>query len=414
MTHLQKGAAILSALGLVSMFACTNASIEDVTKGSHVGDGGSAGTSDGGVEACVPQDAFVACTSEGEVCEGMTCTCGLWIPTDAVKAFTCAGQDGGTGGSAGASGTQVRQGRRFGRFVWLERKLGFRWDCGTSGTGGSAGASGTAGAAGSGGSGGSPECQFGTIEDCMTSCGSSGKRGCQVDQTWGPCIAPTEVCNGKDDNCDGQIDEGVCSGVCTPGQTGKCATSCGSIGTATCGSNGQWVSCEPPVETCGNGKDDDCDGIVDNGCTSQPPGMSTVTYKYWLPSQDGAANMLTIYDEADDANGDPLDRPSPFGKTLEDTSYAWGTAVDGPNYGCFTSLAGYEECTVHRPKTATAVRANVHVILPNGVAFWACASTNGVILGKFEVWVDGKLAPTTIEPWWYTANVSFCRVVYHP
>ncbi|GMV40779.1 MAG: hypothetical protein AMXMBFR64_24950 [Myxococcales bacterium] len=49
-----------------------------------------------------------------------------------------------------------------------------------------------------------------------------------------PCDAAAEVCNGKDDDCDGDVDEG-CPPPCTPGS-----------------------------EVC-NGKDDDCDGSTDEG-----------------------------------------------------------------------------------------------------------------------------------------------------
>jgi hypothetical protein len=96
---------------------------------------------------------------------------------------------------------------------------------------------------------------------CATECGE-GLRNCDGG-AWGPCdapepgpctdwgtcgtvescncpAAPPEACNGLDDDCDGQTDEGACG--CTPG-----------------------------VEAC-NGKDDDCDGVTDEenaiGCTT--------------------------------------------------------------------------------------------------------------------------------------------------
>ena len=78
-----------------------------------------------------------------------------------------------------------------------------------------------------------------------------------------PSIHPgaTEVCNGKDDDCNGQIDDGLPSqGPCSAG-VGACMRS----GQITC-SNGVW-QCnvepgEPNMEVC-NGLDDDCDGLVD-------------------------------------------------------------------------------------------------------------------------------------------------------
>jgi hypothetical protein len=71
-----------------------------------------------------------------------------------------------------------------------------------------------------------------------------------------------ESCNGRDDDCDGLIDEDF---DCPRFQLVPCTTSCGSEGQGPCTADCQLpVSCQPPVETC-NGLDDDCDGIADNG-----------------------------------------------------------------------------------------------------------------------------------------------------
>jgi hypothetical protein len=76
-----------------------------------------------------------------------------------------------------------------------------------------------------------------------------------------------ETCNGLDDNCDSFVDEGILPGVgmqCNTGLLGLCA-----IGLTTCqGANG--VACTASVapgqlpESC-NGQDDNCDGQVDEG-----------------------------------------------------------------------------------------------------------------------------------------------------
>ena len=93
-------------------------------------------------------------------------------------------------------------------------------------------------------------------------------------QTCTPKAPGKETCNSQDDDCDGQIDEdGVC-GVCKAGETRPCYTGAQATkgvgickaGTQAC-NNGSWEqNCKgeviPKVETC-NGKDDNCDGQVD-------------------------------------------------------------------------------------------------------------------------------------------------------
>ncbi len=80
------------------------------------------------------------------------------------------------------------------------------------------------------------------------------------------CAAPRpapEVCNGKDDDCDGQVDETFpeAGKPCKTGKPGDCA-----VGKYAC--DGGKLSCNPPAagkEDC-NGKDDDCDGLIDENC----------------------------------------------------------------------------------------------------------------------------------------------------
>ena len=106
--------------------------------------------------------------------------------------------------------------------------------------------------------------------DCNGNLGR-GRDGCEHPASCGPCgtTASTEVCgNGLDDDCDGVLEEG-CS--CTAGMA--CTTTCGSDGMLACAPGGG-ASCSPPAEMC-NGRDDDCDGLSDEGCCM--PGTSCRT-----------------------------------------------------------------------------------------------------------------------------------------
>lgn len=50
----------------------------------------------------------------------------------------------------------------------------------------------------------------GQVLPCTTTCGTDGTRICLSNCVWDPyCTPPQETCNGVDDNCNGQVDEGL-------------------------------------------------------------------------------------------------------------------------------------------------------------------------------------------------------------
>ena len=132
----------------------------------------------------------------------------------------------------------------------------------------------------------------GTVDencDCVDSqeqsCGSTdvgecvkGTKTC-LNGEWSSCsssIEPvTEICDSLDNDCDGTVDEG-CS--CTNGQEQICgSTDVGECakGVQTCITN-EWSDCigdvGPVDEICDDSLDNDCDGLVDEGCEDECEG----------------------------------------------------------------------------------------------------------------------------------------------
>ncbi|MFO0751172.1 MAG: MopE-related protein [Myxococcota bacterium] len=101
-----------------------------------------------------------------------------------------------------------------------------------------------------------------SIENPVGTC--FGTEVCAPESGWGGCTAGTpavETCNGKDDDCNGRVDESVTPPV-APCQVTNSAGTCSAAW--VCGGSDGWVcNAKTPVTDVCNGQDDDCDGKSD-------------------------------------------------------------------------------------------------------------------------------------------------------
>ncbi|MFZ4577548.1 MAG: MopE-related protein [Myxococcota bacterium] len=199
------------------------------------------------------------------------------------------------------------------------------------------------------------ECGIGAVL-----CGASGEPMCSSNPGGSDSKMAEEVCNGLDDDCDGQTDEHAfldgepigapCegTGVCGAGQV-----VCGKTGTAVCSTAPGAPGSPASAETC-NGLDDNCNGATDEGFSflglslgGECPGVGACGAGVVSCSKSGTATCSTGPDGPDSqaqpeaCNGidDDCD-----GQT--DEKLAWqGYALGGPCLGTGACGNGTVECS---------------------------------------------------------------------
>ncbi len=172
---------------------------------------------------------------------------------------------------------------------------------------------------------------FDVDADGYTTCGSDpANPGTPPDPTDADCndreaaINPgaTEICDGLDNDCDGTIDPGC---ACTNGDTQPCGSDIGACmaGTQYC-EDGMWGACEGGV-TAASGEqcdmvDEDCDGNIDEDATC-PPGEACTAdgcTPLTLPDPETPEPPGDDYvmDSGCACNAAPGSGPTPFGLGL--------------------------------------------------------------------------------------------------
>lgn len=125
------------------------------------------------------------------------------------------------------------------------------------------------------------QCRPGTTETCYDGLSDTvgvglchaGARTCTPEGMLGLCegqvLPQPDVCNGLDDDCDGQPDEELGQTICGVGACQRTVDNC---------TDGQPRECTPGApspEICGNGIDEDCDGQDLTCPINQPPTITS-------------------------------------------------------------------------------------------------------------------------------------------
>ncbi len=167
-----------------------------------------------------------------------------------------------------------------------------------------------------------------------------GKQTCQKGK-WSKCVGEVlpakEECNGRDDDCDGKVDNPEREGEsCKTKNKGEC-----SIGRQTCDKKLKKLVCKQLTaakdEIC-DGKDNNCDGVVDDGCPYIPEKISTLSgfphavalSNSWAAVSLRDAKKVAIFDiagKAPKATKEVSVAEAPYGiKVVSDVAY---TATSG-------------------------------------------------------------------------------------
>jgi hypothetical protein len=208
------------------------------------------------------------------------------------------------------------------------------------------------------------DCKEGSTRSCFSGDAATKGKGackegtqtCLPSGSWGACkgevIASTEVCDNKDNDCDGAVDESfptqgqscileLNKGPCRYGILTKC-----DKGKPLCKPNATAAA----RETCDNNIDDNCNGLIDDGCGCKPgasrdcylgpPGSSSnapckkgqqrcIGGNFWSGCQPAALPLVETCNGIDDDCDGKADENNPGGGAACKINNARGLCADG-------------------------------------------------------------------------------------
>ena len=180
-------------------------------------------------------------------------------------------------------------------------------------------------------------CDANTRRSCSEGC---GVQFC-VNGGWSNCSPGPEACNGDDDDCDGQVDEGLGIGT---GCTNRQENGCLAEGRLSCEIDGTGVVCQtdpmmPSTEIC-DGIDNDCDGLPDEDFAN----MRCCRDDFQCPP--GAACEAGECVETDGQNGGAPRSPQPGDPCV--TLFDCGFGQFCINQQCAAACLSQEDCEADR------------------------------------------------------------------
>ncbi len=207
-----------------------------------------------------------------------------------------------------------------------------------------------------------------------------------------PAIHPgaAEICNGKDDNCDGKIDEGF---------------DLDNDGVPSCAINGKPADCDdhdPAIhpgapEVC-NDKDDNCDGKADEGFDADNDGFYACAHGTIPVDCDDTNGMIhpgapeICNGKDDDCNGKIDEVPASLTGSLAPVDPHWHLAGSALLGTTGTASAGWAELTTDAPNEAGALWWNAPYtfdVFDMTSTFWIQQKVNGAD-GMTFAWVVGS------------------------